>query len=333
MTTASLRDPAGAGKEMSAVRIEDCPESSSADASRFGVQVGDAFHVIDLVEGKSVAQVPLPRDERARAEVTSNGSAVVTWGSAGVKVWSVATGKTTSWWTVSVGPKAKMTVSPSGERVLVVEPPEKGVARKSTLYTTGLPAGVELSLGEGPFAFAGDARLLEAGPLTVVVHDLATHEDRSIPGVAGPLRLTVTPDGATAIVATKDATHLIDVAGGTGPRGTLLKGSGALPAVFFAGGRAAGVYSEQQGTVQLYQLPSGARLGELRRTGSKGAVYFSETGNLEPLGEGAKALECLRDPGLLPASDCEDRFVEAGLWARTLAGRGCTAEDVGDVCD
>ena len=32
-------------------------------------------------------------------------------------------------------------------------------------------------------------------------------------------------------------------------------------------------------------------------------------------------------------ADFEDRFLEPGLLTRTVAGRGCTSEDVGDVCE
>ncbi len=175
--------------------------------------------------------------------------------------------------------------------------------------------------------FAADslasATLLGAATAQIPAETLATMKD--------PSRIGASPDGRVILTIAGDVATLTDTAAST--KVTLVTDATDEATVVFFGSRVAALRLPSIGAVRFFQIPSGKSLGTLQTFKDTGALYRSDLGNVEPFGDAASHLSCLVAPDVEPFAACADRFVEVGLLARTLAGRGCTAEDVGDACE
>lgn len=326
--TVSVR---GAGFEPRASRkmpVEACPFGRTEDASRV-VLLGkrEEVRLVRLDGGVIEAAVPIARiGSSERAAVSGDGAVLAVWGNAGARLIEIGTKRPLGQWKGPVDLGAQVAVSRSGERMLAFG------AGESILFEAGTSEPSKLPALRAPVAFAGDDLLASATVKAVQIRDLRTGATREAPSILAPSRMAIAPDGRRAVVAGPSETAIVDLAGGKDPV-SLPRIDETEQIVFFAGGRVIAAFEPRLGVTRLFSTSSGARLGELRRTGHEGAVYLSATGNVEVFGGAAAPLACVREPSLLPFEDCVDRYVETGLLARAFAGRGCTTEDVGDVCE
>jgi hypothetical protein len=321
-TRLALRPP---GEDAPSIEVpeSDNPISFSEDGTRALLHRDKSIDVIELPKGTPVASVPANLLESGVLAPRGDRCAIA--GDQEMRIVELPGGKSlASWKQRALGTEVRF--SPGGNRLLVA------TGDVTWLYEIGQKEPRVLSDEQAPAAFAGDGKVVVARQGAVALRDLATDEERSVPGPEKSETVAASPDGRFAVAISGDSARLVDFSSNSSVA-LPLEGLSGVTATFVSGGRVTVLFSAAEQKALLFQAPSGTKLGTLARLGPAAAYYRAATGNVELLGKAAKDAACVVAPAIEPFSVCEDRYAEAGLFARAIAGRGCTAEDAGDVCD
>lgn len=325
--TATLRIPGNGHQGPTPLGDVGCKAQLTLDASRAALLRKGHVDILEMPSGVLRLSVPLEKSRYEEARLAPSGDLLVLSTGDKIRAVEASGGKELRSWRVKGGLVGNIYLSPSGRRFVVVTP------REARVYDVDREEVTTLSSVREPLAFVGEQKLVWPNGKEVILFDLPTGNARKTKGPDRVDRLVTFPSGTRVLASTNDGLYLLDTALEESP---LRLGDRLLErdsAASLPSGKTLVVYRHDRGLVEVLQTRSGRRLGELRRLDKSTSVYVSDAGNIEVLGPAHPEVKCLFPPGALAFSECADRYVETGLWARTLAGRGCTAEDVGDACE